>query len=175
VQVIIVRGHHGGRRRGARAGGMTPPVASTPEGSNIKGDEQVVEQEQVAVGDVVGLMRSFQRMFEEPIIHLDRDEARALTPPEDPLRALVGTSRIHHELEKVKFPEFFGAPEDVVVEAWLENMAMCFALREYTSNMNVRMEVFQLKGSALLWSKTLMLQLNMVVKDVSWELFEEWF
>jgi hypothetical protein len=28
VQVIMVRGCHGGRRRGARGGGMTPPVAS---------------------------------------------------------------------------------------------------------------------------------------------------
>jgi hypothetical protein len=35
------------------------------------------------------------------------------------------------------------------------------------------MAVFQLKGSALLWWKTLLSQLNMVVEDVSWELFEE--
>jgi hypothetical protein len=60
-------------------------------------------------------------------------------------------------------------------EAWLENMAMCFALHDYTSNMKVRMAVFQLKGSALLWWKTLLPQLNMVVEDVSWELFEERF
>jgi hypothetical protein len=38
-----------------------PPVASMPEGSNPQGDKQVVGQEQIAVGDVVGLMRSFQR------------------------------------------------------------------------------------------------------------------
>jgi hypothetical protein len=37
------------------------------------------------------------------------------------------------------------------------------------------MVVFQLKGSALLWWKMLLPQLNMVVEDVSWELFEEWF
>ena len=37
------------------------------------------------------------------------------------------------------------------------------------------MEVFQLKGSTLLWWKTLLPQLNMAVKDVSWELFEERF
>jgi hypothetical protein len=37
------------------------------------------------------------------------------------------------------------------------------------------MVVFQLKGSALLWWKTLLLQLNMAVEDVSWELFKEWF
>jgi hypothetical protein len=54
-------------------------------------------------------------------------------------------------------------------------MVMCFALRDYTSNMKVCMVVFQLKGSALLWWKTLLLQLNMVIEDVSWELFEERF
>jgi hypothetical protein len=27
------------------------------------------------------------------------------------LHALVGTGSIHRELEKVKFPEFFGAPD----------------------------------------------------------------
>jgi hypothetical protein len=59
--------------------------------------------------------------------------------------------------------------------AWLENMEMFFALRDYNSNMKVCKAVFQLKGSALLWWKTLLPQLNMVVEDVSWELFEEWF
>jgi hypothetical protein len=41
--------------------------------------------------------------------------------------------------------------------------------------MKVRMAVFNLKGSALLWWKMLLLQLNMVIEDVSWKMFEEWF
>jgi hypothetical protein len=89
--------------------------------------------------------------------------------------AAAVTGSIHRELEKVKFPECFGAPDGAATEAWLENMAMCFALRDYTSNIKVRMAVFQLKGSALLWWKTLLPQLNMAVEDMSWELFEEWF
>jgi hypothetical protein len=175
VQVIMVRGRRGGRRRGARGGGATPPAASTPEGSNPQGGEQVLGQEQIAVADVVGMMRSFQRMSEALISRLDREEARAPAPAEVPPRAPAVTGSIHRELEKVKFPEFFGAPDGAAAEAWLENMAMCFALRDYTSNMKVRMAVFQLKGSALLWWKTLLPQLNMAVEDVSWELFEERF
>jgi hypothetical protein len=97
------------------------------------------------------------------------------TPPEGPPRAPIGTSSIHHELEKVKFLEFFGALDDVVVEAWLENMVMCFSLHDYTSNMKVCMAIFQLKGRYLLWWKTLLPQLSMVIEDVSWELFEERF
>jgi hypothetical protein len=121
------------------------------------------------------MMRSFQRMSEALINRLDRDEARAPTPTEVPPRAPVGTSSIHRELEKVKFLEFFGAPDSAAAEVWLENMAMFFALHDYTSNMKVHMVVFQLKGSALLWWKTLLPQLNVVVEDVSWELFEERF
>ena len=120
------------------------------------------------------MMRSFQCMSEVLINRLDRDEARAPAPAEVPPRALAVTSSIHHELEKVKFPELFGAPDGVAAEAWLENMAMCFALRDYTSNMKVLMVVFQLKGSTLLWWKTLLPQLNMIVEDVSWEMFMSW-
>jgi hypothetical protein len=35
------------------------------------------------------------------------------------------------------------------------------------------MVVFQLKGSVLILWKTLLPQLNVVVEDVSWELFDE--
>ena len=76
------------------------------------------------MGDVVGMMRSFHLMFEALISHFDKDEARAPTPLEGPPRALIGTGSIHSELEKVKFPEFFGALDDATAEAWLENMVM---------------------------------------------------
>ena len=133
---------------------MTPPAASTPEGSNPQGGEHVLGQEKIAVADVVGMMRSFQRMSEVLISRLDREEARAPTPAEVLPRALAVTGSIHCELEKVKFLEFFGALDGAAAEAWLENMVMCFALHDYTSNMKVRMAFFQLKGSSLLWSKT---------------------
>jgi hypothetical protein len=145
----MARGCLGGRRRGAKGGGATPPVASMPEGSNPQGGEQVLEQEKIAVGDVVGMMRSFQRMSEALINRLDRDEARASTPADFRCAPAV-TGSIHRELEKVKFPEFLGAPDGAAAEAWLENMAMCFALCDYTSNMKVCMAAFPLKGSALL-------------------------
>jgi hypothetical protein len=41
--------------------------------------------------------------------------------------------------------------------------------------MKVCMMIFQLKGSALLWWKMLLPQLNMAIEDISWELFEEQF
>jgi hypothetical protein len=41
--------------------------------------------------------------------------------------------------------------------------------------MKVHVMIFQLKGSALLWWKTFLPQLNMPIEDISWELFEEQF
>ena len=114
-------------------------------------------------------------MSEVLISRLDRDEARAPAPAEVSPRTPAVTGRIHRELEKVKFLEFFGASDGETAEALLENMAMCFVLRDYSSNMKVCMVVFELKGSTLLWWKTLLTQLNMVVEDVSWELFVEQF
>jgi hypothetical protein len=106
---------------------------------------------------------------------LDRDEARVLVPRKGPQHTLASTGSIHKELKKVKFPEFLGATDNVVTEAWLENMAMCFEPHEYNSNMKVQIAVFQLKGSTLLWWKMLLPQVNMVLKDLSWEMFKERF
>ena len=122
---------------------MAPPVASMLEGSNPQGGEQVLGQEQITVGDVIGMMRSFQCMSEALINRLDRDKARVPKPTEVPPRASAVTGSIHRELEKVKFPEFFGASDSIGTEAWFENMVMCFTLHDYTSNMKVRMAVFQ--------------------------------
>jgi hypothetical protein len=91
----MVRGHRGGRRRGARGGGEMPRAASTPEGSNPQGGEQVLGQEHIVVGDVMGMMRSFQHMSEALISRLDRDEARAPAPPEVPPRAPAVTGSFH--------------------------------------------------------------------------------
>jgi hypothetical protein len=71
------------------------------------------------VGDVVGLMRSFQRMSKALIICLDRDEDRSLAPPDGLPHAPASTCSVHRELENVKFPEFFGATYGEDSEAWL--------------------------------------------------------
>jgi hypothetical protein len=104
----MVRGCHEGIRHGARGGGVMPPVASMPEGFNPQGEEQVIGQEKIVVGDVVGLMRSFQRMLQALINHLDRDEARVPVPPEGPQRTPASPSSVHREIEKVKFPRVLG-------------------------------------------------------------------
>jgi hypothetical protein len=90
-------------------------------------------------------------MFEALIIRLDRDEVRVSAPAEVQQHAPAVTGSIHCELEEVKFLEFFGALDGAAIETWLKNMAMCFTVHDYTSNMKVYMAVFQLKGSALLW------------------------
>jgi hypothetical protein len=125
-----------------RKKGVTPPIESMLEGSNPQGEEKITEQEQVVVGDVVGMMRSFQRMSKALINRLDQDEGRVSVPNEGSQCALTGSVSIHREIKKVKFPEFMGATYGLVVEAWLENMVMCFTLHDYTSNMKVTWQYF---------------------------------
>jgi hypothetical protein len=142
MQVIMVRECRGSKWCGARGRGVTPLIVSTLEGSNPQKEEQTTEKEKIVVGDVVGMMRFFQRMSEALINCLDRDEGTTSVLNEVSQHAPIGSSSIHKELEKVTFLEFMGATDDSSVEAWLENMAMCFTLRDYTSNMKFHMEVF---------------------------------
>jgi len=114
-------------------------------------------------------------MSEALINCLDRYKSREYVPNEGSQHAPTGKNIIHKELNKVKFLKFWGATDNLAIEAWLENMATCFTLCDFTSNTKVCMAVFQLKGSSLLWWKMILPQLNMVVKDVSWNLIEEWF
>jgi len=60
--VVMVKRLHRRRGCGSRGGGVTPPVTSMPEGSNPKGEKKVIGQEKIFMGDVVGLMMSFQGM-----------------------------------------------------------------------------------------------------------------
>jgi hypothetical protein len=138
----MVRGQRMSRHQGAGGRGMPPPSTPTPKGSTPQGEEHTTEQEHVAVGDVMGMMRYFQRMLEALINHLDRDEGRGFVPNEGSQHPPVVSGSVHRELKKVKFPEFWGSTDGLAIEAWLENMAMCFALCDYTSNMKVRMAVF---------------------------------
>jgi hypothetical protein len=56
--------------------GMPPPSTSTLKGYAPQGEEHTTEQEHVAVGDVMGIMRYFQRMSEVLIKRPDCDEGR---------------------------------------------------------------------------------------------------
>jgi hypothetical protein len=74
------------------------------------------------VDDVMGMMRSFQRMSEVLINHLDRDEDRGSTPNEGLQHPPVSSSSVHKELRKVKFLEFLGSVDDLAADECLENM-----------------------------------------------------
>eukprot|EP00253_Pinus_taeda_P027545 PITA_27545 len=161
------------RRSGAAKGhNMAPPQQPTPTTPPNEG-ENISTQEQIPVGEVLNLMRSFQHMSEALINRLEREHGGPVMQNETP----QNTTRndVCRDLEKVKFPEFWGSTDGQSVGAWLENMAMCFTLRDYTSNMKAKMGIFQLKGNTLLWWKTLLTQLGMDILEVTWELFEEKF
>lgn len=54
-------------------------------------------------------------------------------------------------------------------------MGRCFTLRDYNSNSKDKIEIFQLRDSALNWWGNLENQLHLTPDTVTWELFEERF
>jgi hypothetical protein len=63
-------------------------------------------------------MGSFQRISEALINRLDRDEGKASLPNEGSQHTQDGSSSMHKELEKVKFPEFMGSIDGLVAKEW---------------------------------------------------------
>jgi hypothetical protein len=92
-------------------------------------------------------------------------DSRGGLPPED----------ITRELQKIKLPEFAGGRASERVEAWLEGMTRCFALRDYATNSKAKIAIFHLRYSALNWWDNLERELHLTPDMVSWELFEERF
>ena len=82
---------------------------------------------------------------------------------------------ITRELQKINLPEFAGGRASECAETWLEGMGRCFALRDYNSNSNAKITIFQLKDSALNWWGNLERQLHLTLDVVTWELFDERF
>jgi len=79
---IMVIGRRMSRRWAVGGRGMPPPHTCTPEGSTPQGEGQIIEPDQVAVGDVMWMIKSFQRMSKALISGLDRDEGRESVPNE---------------------------------------------------------------------------------------------
>jgi hypothetical protein len=60
-------------------------------------------------------------------------------PPED----------ITRELQKIKLLEFTGVRASERVEAWLEGMTRCFALRDYASTSKAKITIFSVERQCL--------------------------
>jgi hypothetical protein len=82
---------------------------------------------------------------------------------------------ITRELQKIKLLDFVEGRANERVEAWLEGMTRCFALRDYASTSKAKIVIFQLRDGALNWWGNLERQLHLTPDTVSWELFEERF
>jgi hypothetical protein len=82
---------------------------------------------------------------------------------------------ITRELQKIKLPEFVGGHASERVEAWLEGMTRCFALKDYASTSKAKITIFHLRDNALNWWGNLERQLHLTPDTISWEIFEERF
>jgi hypothetical protein len=121
--------------------GMLPPCTSTPEVFSLQEENKTTEKNKVAMGDAMGMMRYFQSILEALTNHLDHDEGRYFVPIEASHHPPIVSGSVHRELEKVKFSEFWCSTDGLAAKYWLDNMEMCFSLRDYTSKLNFCMGV----------------------------------
>jgi len=149
--------------------GKNPKQPSTP--SPPPGGES----DTISVREVRDMMRSFHRITEALLDRPGGNTSMAGTSTQGVGHDHLSEDDLHRELEKVRLPIFKGTTKGEVAEAWLENMNLCFALRNYSSNQKVRMAIFQIKESALLWWRHLESQMGWNISTVTWEQFEEQF
>jgi hypothetical protein len=90
--------------------------------------------------EVISMMCSFQRMLDAMMDRLEREEGGVLMDVEGSQNPT--SNHVHREMEKVKFLEFWGSTNGQEIEAWLENMEMCFSLRITPLISSVHMGIF---------------------------------
>jgi len=133
------------------------------------------ESEKIAIREVRDMMLSFQKMTKLLISRVWGNHSMLGSSSPAERQAIPSDGHVHRELEKVKLLIFKGTTKGEVAKAWLENMHLCFELRNYSSNQKEKFAIYQLKESALLWWRNLESQLGYSMSTLTWEQFEEEF
>jgi hypothetical protein len=80
------------------------------------------------------------------------------------------------EFKKIKPSTFDGESRtDEEVEAWLLDIKKYFQIYNYSSNMKVRMVIYNMKGKASIWWQDLKLAKGLKEKNMEWEIFKKHF
>ena len=77
------------------------------------------------------------------------------------------------EFRKIKPPTFDGEAEEVV-EAWLININKYLQVYEYSSNLEAKLVIYQLREKATLWWKEVKNVRSIDEHDITWELFQQY-
>jgi hypothetical protein len=80
------------------------------------------------------------------------------------------------EMNKIKPPTFEGEhKKDEDVETWLLGMKKYFQLPNYSSHVEGRISIYQLKGKASMWWDQLLQVQHIKEKNVTWKEFKKYF
>jgi hypothetical protein len=79
-------------------------------------------------------------------------------------------------MNKIKPPKFDGEhKKDEDVETWLLGMRKYFQLHNYSSHVEGRISIYQLKGKASMWWDQLVQVQHIKEKSVTWREFKKYF
>jgi hypothetical protein len=81
----------------------------------------------------------------------------------------IGVDELQGEMRKIKPPTFDGEhKKDEDAEAWLLGMRKYFQLHNYSSHVEARIAIYQLKGKASMWWDQLMQVKHIDEKKITW-------
>jgi hypothetical protein len=87
-----------------------------------------------------------------------------------------GVDELRGEMNKIKPPTFDGEhKKDEDEETWLLSMRKYFQLHNYSSHVEGRIIIYQLKGKASMWWDQLVQVQHIVEKSVTWREFKKYF
>jgi hypothetical protein len=93
-----------------------------------------------------------------------------------PDRKRKQTDHLEGEFKKIKPATFDGESRTgEEVEAWLLDIKKYFHIYNYSSNMKVRMAIYNLKGKANIWWQDLKLAKGLKEKQLEWSDFKKYF
>jgi hypothetical protein len=108
------------------------------------------------------------------------DNSSKCTPSaEDKKKTEIKRKQVDHlegEVKKIKPSTFDGESRTGdEAEAWLLDIKKYFHIYNYSSNMNVRMEIYNLKGKASIWWQDLKFAKGLKEKQMEWSDFKKYF
>jgi hypothetical protein len=120
--------------------------------------------------------RSASRHHHHSQSHSKRRAHSSSSPSPTRKHRISGVDELKREMNKIKPPMFDGEhKKEEYAETWLLGMRKYFQLQNYSSHVEGRIAMYQLKGKASMWWDQLVQVKHNREKDITWKEFKRYF
>jgi hypothetical protein len=120
--------------------------------------------------------RSGSRHHHRSPKHSGKEADSSSSPSPTRKNKRFGMDELKGEMNKIKPPTFDGEhKKEEDAETWLLGMRKYFQLQNYSSHVEERIAMYQLKGKASMWWDQFVQVQNISEKDITWKEFNRYF